>query len=195
MRIPTRILYVAVTAAFALMAAKPEGVAGTFRVYTQVVAMPEAGELTNLVLQTDTGRIAFLPPPGWRMRFEPKDAQIVWTSADYTSVLSLKVVPDPDGSLRTHLASRCRSRLAQEEPELRIVDEFVCYTAGQTGQAFDVQRSVPGRELITGRVACIPISGAVADLRLFNPESQRQQRQTELVMFLNSFRVAEHATP
>jgi hypothetical protein len=42
------------------------------------------------------------------------------------------------------------------------------------------------RELMTGRLACIPVPGGVADLQLLNPLNQQEQRQTDLVMFLNS---------
>lgn len=161
---------------------------GPIQVRPETVEIAELGTATNFIVQTASSQFRFQPPTGWRMELDSVKARIHWTSADYASALTMQVMADDNGATRAALREKAKGRLAAELPAANLINEFVCYTGGPSGLAFDVEQPAPGHDVTHGRVAFIPVEGAVVEWSLLAPSRDRARRELELGHLLNSFR-------
>lgn len=162
---------------------------GTFRLATRNEAIPENGVVTYTVLRTDENEFNFLPPHQWRQTADQKSATLSWTAPDFRTSIQMQVREANTNEAPKLNATTLRDELVSRNKQVKIVEEFPCYTSGGSGLAFDWERPGESGFTIRSRSAFIPIAGGQVELTLTTSKEQFDKRQMDLMRLLNSLRI------
>ena len=161
-----------------------------FSLGTRTVEIPENGTVEHLVLRTSNIEISFQPPAGWKADINTNSGVIAWISADYGTMLRLKIETDGSDKTPPLKPEDLRQRLLVERPSGKLIEEFPCHTASASGIAFDLEQSAEATPSSSSRIAYVPVQGGVAQITLSAPSAEFSRRQIVLTQFLNSLRIA-----
>lgn len=176
---------------FAVLAisAPVQGAEG-FKMLPQPLHIPERGEVTSYVILTVSNRFSFLPPPAWNVSESAAEMSVTCVPDDYGAKISFKIVPGIPKSIQDLQADAFRSEVAARYPEARVVSEFLCYTSGKPGLAFDLERSFEKRPPMTTRLAFVPFEGGMVEFELTTETRKVSRYRLVLGNLLTSFRIA-----
>jgi hypothetical protein len=160
-----------------------------FQVFTRSLVIPERGPVTSYVVVCASNQFAFLPPPGWLISPDAKERTITLKSRDYSSSLSLKIVPAVQSPSTELKADDLRQLIRDRYPGVRIVREFACHTASGDGLAFDVEQVVQSKRVISRRLAFVPVPGGRVEFNLTCSPDKLASLHTTFGNLLTSFRV------
>jgi hypothetical protein len=86
---------------------------------------------------------------------------------------------------------RARKSVAEQWRNVRIMEEFTCYTSGREGRAFDFEYSLDERVRVSARLGFIALPRGLVEFELTAPPDQFTSRQVDFTSLLSSFRVDE----
>ena len=137
-----------------------DGMKDEFRVFTERVPMQEQGFVYGYAVVIDNRKFSFLPPGDWIEESNAKERLITFTRRDLKAVLTV-------GISRTNINSKMwASKIHEEFPEAKITADFVCYTAGLEGRAFEFERTSPRNLKLVTRLAFVPFSGGLIKFQM-----------------------------
>lgn len=168
----------------------------TFRLATRSEAIPENGTVSYTVLRTAENEFSFLPPSQWRQAVNQKASALSWTAPDYRTSIQMQLHGGSSNGIPKLKPEPLQQELLSRHKQAKILEEFPCYSSGSTGLAFDWERPGEGGFTIRSRSAFLPIAGGLVELTLTASKDQFENRQMDLMRFLNSLRItAEKAVP
>ena len=160
-----------------------------FELTTRTVEIPERGIVTNLVLCTARQAFSFLPPVGWNLGLEEAENKVKWQSPDFSRVLTIKIVPGQTDGRPVLKLDRLRQTVLQRFPGAAVTEEFVCYTSGESGPAFDLRYVVQETFNLCTRVAFVAFPGGEAEFSLTTPTEDFAKSHLVFGNLLNSFKI------
>ena len=180
---------VPLTLALAVVLAPAGRSAEEFRLAPRFMEIPERGPVPAYTLITPAARYAFLPPEGWKIRTEPEEKRVTITPLDWSVMISFKIHSEPLSQLIGETPEQRRSKVLQNFPGGKIINEFTAYTSGGQGPAFDVEGFVRNKKPMAARVAYITVAGSTIE---FSLQASREKFSSQLFAFgnlLTSFRL------
>ena len=160
-----------------------------FELTTRLLEIPERGIVTNLVLCTASQAFSFLPPTGWEIGVDEGENKIKWQSPDFRRALSIRIIPSLTGRKPLLKIEGLRQAVLQRFPGAVVTDEFICYTSGESGAAFDLRYAVRETFNLSTRVAFVAFPGGEVEFNLTTPTEDFAQNVLTFGNFLNSFKI------
>lgn len=160
-----------------------------FRLSTRNEAIPENGIVSYTVLRSEVNEFSFLPPPQWRQAIDQKASSISWTAPDYRTSIQMQLHNTTSNGIPKLQAESLRQELTSRHKQVKILEQFPCYSSGSAGLAFDWERPGEGGFTIRSRSAFLPIDGGLVELTLTASKEQFETRQMDLMRLLNSLRI------
>lgn len=160
-----------------------------FSLSTRTVEIPENGTVEHLVMRTSNIEISFQQPAGWKADINTNSGVIAWVSADYATMLSLKIKSEGSEKAPSLKPEDFRKLLLAERPTAKVREEFPCHAANASGIGFDVEQNTDAAPSNCSRIAYIPVQGGVAQITLSTSSAEFDRRQITFTRFLNSLRV------
>jgi hypothetical protein len=130
--------------------------AADFSLHPTVLAMPEAGTITCLLLRAPAGQFRFVPPAGWQMRVQAAEQQVQFFSPDYGAFIALQFLSRPGRS--ELLGEPAREFVLSEHPRARVLEQFPAHTGCGSGVGFDLQWEETKGFALRARLALIPLT-------------------------------------
>jgi len=165
--------------------------ADSFLLGRRPIEIAENGIFMETVLSTTNTELSFMAPKGWTMTVQSNQTSVSWLWQDFSSIITLRLVPDAHGPLSAALPPAGRQEILARFPGATINHEFVCYTRREQGRAFDLETAVNGGFVRATRLACVPFRGGLVEVDLTCPPELFTRHHRELTELLNSFRILE----
>jgi hypothetical protein len=162
--------------------------AENFVVTTKQLMIPERGPVETVVMITPANSFSFIPPMHWRFSPSTVERKVVLQAPDLGATLNIRI-----GDYRTNVAvalpEALRERLTNQYSGIKITREFECFTSSFKGQAFDGQWTVNVTNLVTMRVAYVPVGTEIVEFSLTALPEKFPKYNLLFGNILTSFRV------
>jgi len=137
-----------------------------------------------------TNRCAFVVPAGLHLSV-PVQNDVTLLSADFDSILTVRVVDRPGVDPGDPTPTALRGSLLYEHPGAAILDTFSLVAEGRRGPALDAGWSDPGGISRRVRVTWIPAPGGLLEFCVVCPAKDFAECQRRLSTVLLTFRSAD----
>ncbi|MEW6159510.1 MAG: hypothetical protein AB1813_18945 [Verrucomicrobiota bacterium] len=155
-----------------------------FQMLTETIEIPERGSVPSYAILSSSLKFSFLPPPNWKMESNPLEKSITLTTPDFSTVLRFQITTNQERKLPIW-----RQRIQEQLPEAKIVREFVCYTSGRQGMAFDCEQTLTNKFQAATRIAYIPFEDGTVEFQMTSSPDKLRQHHFAFGCLLNSFRI------
>lgn len=156
--------------------------------------IPERGEVTGYVLVVGANRFSFIPPAGWQLKYDARQAALRLTPPDFAASISVRILPADPPSADGSLAEALQPKLLQRFPGARIVSVQPCYLSGLEGVEFDVEQTTGQGIKLATRVCWVPFAGGLAEFCLTTTAGRLEESGLALNVLMTSFEI-EAAKP
>lgn len=179
----------AFTALAAVAASATESATNKLHVVTTKEAMLGRDPITRAYVTSATKKFTFIVPSGFRLDASKGD-ELILTSADYASCITLRVV-GRNGGDAPPTENSFRSLVLNRYSETEIVEEFSLSAAGFSGPAFDVRGKTSEGLTRACRVSFIPCGGQTLEFGVVSASNKFNSATAELQSVMLTFRVGE----
>jgi hypothetical protein len=160
-----------------------------FRLLRERYQMAEGGEIMGAAVVVGTNKFCFIPPSNWLQESNMREKKVTFTRRDFTATMNLKI-------WETNLPPEIWQEMAlQQFPGGKITTEFDCFTAGEEGHAFDIERTLAKRSKLTSRVAYVPFDGGTLEFQMTTTPDVFRKYHPVFGQLLNSFRIEPFVAP
>jgi hypothetical protein len=151
--------------------------------------LPEMGRVTTGVLKVGKDSFLFMPPARWRT--ESDASEVVRLTGTERSSISIRLLMDTgskaDASPTEDLRERAQARL----PGAMVVNEAVCHTESESGQAFDLLWRDKRGNRVHSRIAYVRVGGRLFEFCLLTPRDRFVQDLSVFSGLLTSFQASD----
>ena len=140
--------------------------ADTFRFMSGFEEIAERGKVPSFIILTDSNRFSFLPPAGWNVSHNPSERKVTLVSKDRGANMSFTILPADAVTDKTSTMEGLRDQLLLRFPDAKVLRSFPCFSGGQAGLAFDLERSINKQAPVSLRVAVVHYPGGSVEFML-----------------------------
>lgn len=158
------------------------------KMFATRVEIPERGEVPGYLFVIGTNKFSFITPTGWKPEGKVDRREVVFISPELDASLILRIT---DGA-RTLTPEALRESLAERFPDAKIIYEFNCHAASQSGVAFDLEQQAADKAKVGIRHGVLRLPGGAAELTLRGPVKHMADLHLVFGRFLASFQVEGH---
>ena len=173
---------------------RPGGAAETFQLITGFVEIAERGRVPSYIILTESNRFTFLPPPGWNISHNASERKVTLVPKDLGASLSFSILPADTAAGKALSVEELKDQLLVRFPDAKIVRDSPCFSGGNTGRAFDLERLVGKKSPVSMRVAIVPFQGGKLEFSLTAATPSFPKYQQTFGALLGSFQI-EPASP
>src|SRR5439155_4467710 len=137
-----------------------------FRLIAESIEIAERGKVPGYALLVDGKRMSFMSPVGWSVKSDAGKKTIQRLPADLRAGIRIKIVLEENGGKPELKAGQLRQKVLERYPGAKITHEFRCYTSGEAGLAFDIERLVEEKTAVSGRIAFVAFDGGTVEFEL-----------------------------
>jgi hypothetical protein len=152
-------------------------------------SIPERGAVAGYMLVLRANRLSFIPPAGWRLKYEANQGSVRLTAPDFAASISVRILPADPSSAVDSLAESLQQKLLRRFPGARIVSVQPCYLSGLEGLAFDLERPTGQPARLASRVCWVPFSGGLAEFCLTTTPGKLKESDLALKVLMTSFEI------
>lgn len=160
-----------------------------FKMLVQPLHIPERGEVTSYVILTLSNRFSFLPPPNWNVSENAAAKSVVCVPEDYGAKISFKITPEIGRTIKDFQTDSFRDEIRGRYADVRLVNEFLSYTSGRPGVAFDLERTFEKRPPVTTRLVFVPFGEGLVEFELTTESRKFDRYHHAMGNLLTSFRI------
>ena len=195
MKTPASMLVVklACLAWLAVLLPRLYGAEEQFRVFTESIEIAERGQVPGYALFVDDKRMSFLSPARWSVKPEPAKRTVHLLPEDLRAGISFKIVLGENGGKPELKAELLRQKVLERYPGAKITHEFRCYTSGEEGLAFDIERLVEEKIAVSSRIAFVAFDGGTIEFELTASTKTFANYHLAFGRLLSSFRIGPAA--
>jgi len=162
--------------------------ADTPKMFATRIDIPERGEVPGYLFVVGTNKFSFIAPQGWKPEGKVERREVVFMAPDLDASLTLKIL----GSTNSMTAKEVRESLEQRFPNARLLNEFNCHGATQSGWGFDLEQVAAEKARVRIRLGVVPLPDGVAEVVLRAPAARIGDLYFVFGRFLASFQVEGH---
>jgi hypothetical protein len=147
-------------------------------------------KISAMIVSVGPNQFSFLPPPGWRVQFDPSEKRVKLVRSENGSLIEVSFAEKKATEETTASIEALRQTLSSRYPGAKIIEEFSISALGQPGVAFELEwRSGNSlRQFI--RVAFVHFPGGGLEVSLAAPSDVFRQNFHAFNQLLLSFRHA-----
>jgi hypothetical protein len=160
---------------------------GEFKVYPSTEATVEGGDVSILVIQTDTQRFQVRGPKGYGAQGRQSDQSILFSSLAGTSVITMKLSSNYAGSLPK--MEDLRDQVARKYSTASLVQTSPCHTACGTGLVFDLFQPAAGNLTMRIRDGFVSFPEGSFEFTFSCDSRDYDKNKLSFTWLLNSFRL------
>ena len=162
-----------------------------FVIQSSTITPPETATLALCKVLCDDVRFEFIQPHDWQLTANAAAREVVLQPRARNFAITLRFCPHAEGeAAASPTADQLRPAVLAQFTGAEIRTEFVCYTGGQSGPAFDVDWVASERFPMASRVAMIPYAGGVMKLELTGPRHRFAETLGPWAVMVTSLRQA-----
>ncbi len=166
----------------------------SFQLIPGFVEIAERGRVPSYIILTESNRFSFLPPPGWNVSHNASERKVTLVSKDLGASLSFSILPADTAGGKALSVEELRDQLMVRYPDAKIVRDFPCFSGGNSGQGFDLERLIGKKSPVSMRVAIVPFQSGKLEFSLTTASPKFPKYQQTFGALLGSFQI-EPASP
>jgi len=170
------------------------GAEGEFRLVTESIEIAERGKVPGYALLVDGKRMSFLSPAGWSVKPDAAKKTIQLLPEDLRAGIRIRILLEKNGGKPELKAEQLRQKVLERYPGARITHEFRCYTSGEEGLAFDIERLVEEKTAVSARIAFVAFDGGTVEFELTANTKRFPDYHLRFAALLSSFRIGPAAS-
>ena len=116
--------------------------ADNFQLIKGFEEIAERGKVPSYIILTESNRFSFLPPPGWNLSHNPSERKVTMVSKDLGASMSFTISPPDAVAGKAPTLTALKAQLQARFPDAKIVRDFPCFSGGQPGLGFDLERLI-----------------------------------------------------
>ena len=167
----------------------------TFQLIPGFEEIAERGRVPSYIILTESNRFSFLPPPGWNVSQNASERKITLVSKDLGASISFSIMPADAAAGKTLAVEALRDQMLVRFPDAKIVRDFPCFSGGNAGQAFDLERLISKKSPISMRVAIVPFPGGKLEFSLTTASQNFPKHHRTFGILLSSFQIGPLSPP
>ena len=170
------------------------GAEGEFRLITESIEIAERGKVPGYAMLVDGKRMSFMSPAGWSAKPDAAKKTVQLLPQDLRAGIRIKIVLEENGGKPELKAEQLRQKVLERYPGAKITHEFRCYTSGEEGLAFDIERLVEEETAVSGRIAFVAFDGGTVEFELTANTKRFPDYHLRFAALLSSFRIGPAAS-
>jgi len=178
----------------ALLLPALHGAGEQFRLIAESVEIAERGKVPGYALLVDGKRMSFLSPAGWSVKPDAAKKTVQLLPEDLRAGIRIKIVLEENGGKPELKAEQLRQKVLERYPGAKITHEFRCYTSGEEGLAFDIERLVEEKIAASARIAFVTFDGGTVEFELTANTKTFADYHLRFGALLSSFRIGPAAS-
>ena len=165
------------------------GAEGEFRLIAESIEIAERGKVPGYALLVDGKCMSFMSPAGWSVKPDAAKKTVQLLPEDLRAGIRIKIVLEENGGKPELKAEQLRQKVLERYPGAKITHEFRCYTSGEEGLAFDIERLVEEKTAVSGRIAFVAFDGGTVEFELTTNTKTFADYHLRFAALLSSFRI------
>jgi hypothetical protein len=165
------------------------GAADGFQLIKGFEEIAERGKVPSYIILTESNRFSFLPPPGWNLSHNAVERKVTMVSQDLGASMSFSFLPPDALTGPAPTMADLKAQLKVRFPEAKFVRDFPCFSGGQPGFGFDLERVINKKLPISMRVATVPFSGGKVEFVLTSASASFSKYHRTFGILLSSFQI------
>ena len=160
-----------------------------FRLFAESIEIAERGKVPGYALLVDGKRMSFMSPAGWSVKPDAAKKTIQLLPQDLRAGIRIRIVLEENGRKPELKAEQLREKVLERYPGAKITHEFRCYTSGEEGLAFDIERLVEEKIAVSSRIAFVAFDGGTIEFELTASTKTFANYHLAFGRLLSSFRI------
>jgi hypothetical protein len=161
--------------------------AGRMIMYQEEVELSEGGTSQRPVLETETHRVRFQPPPRWHMELTSTNQTVMFYEPGLEAGIMMRLWTEGSSNQANNSATGWRKRVEERLEQGEVVAEFKVYSANAEGLGIDVEQSLSPVTRASYRIALIPFEGGLVEFELRTSAERAAKYQRVFRHLVGSF--------